>query len=148
MENLETTQENKTTESIEVDTTQTVINHKKEIAINLIENWKKESGINFEYTLPKIEKSTSWFYLYGKYHGWNITLDVNIDKNQIDDYGSGAKKDGYKNIGYREMTVETLLTAKPINKEFEARKELLQTKAEYAQKLYEIADKYGVIINE
>lgn len=148
MENLETTQANKTTESIEVDTTQTIVNHKKEIATNLIENWKKESGINFEYTLPKIGESTSWFYLHGKYHGWDITLDVNINNNQIDSYSSGAKKDGYKDLKYGEMTVEALLTAKPINKELEAKKELLQAKAEYAQKLYEIADKYGVIINE
>lgn len=148
MENSKTTQENKTAESIEVDTTQKIINHKKEIATNLIENWKKESGINFEYALPKIGEDTSWFYLHGKYHGWDITLDVNIDKNQIDSYGSYAKKDGYKNINYREMTVEALLTAKPINKELEAKKELLQAKAEYAQKLYEIADKYGVIPQE
>lgn len=148
MENPEITQENKATESIEVDATQIIINQKKEIATNLIENWKKKSGINLEYALPKIGEDTTWFYLHGKYRGWDITLDINIDKNQIDSYGSGAKKDGYKNLEYREMTVEALLTAKPINKELEAKKELLQAKAEYAQKLYEIADKYGVIINE
>lgn len=148
MENLETTQENNSTKVVEVDTTQTIVNRKKEIATKLIENWKKESGINLEYSLPKIEASTSWFYLHGKYHDWDITLDVNIDKSRIDSYSSGAKKDGYRDIEYSKMTVEALLTANPIDKELEAKKELLQAKANYIQKLYEVADKYGVVFDE
>ena len=148
MENPEITQENKTTESIEVDTTQIIINQKKDIATNLIENWKKESGVDLEYNLPKITEDTTWFFLHGKYRGWKITLDVNIEDVRIDTYSCKAEKDGYENLDYDDITVEKLLTAKPFDKEFEAKKRLLKAKAEYAQELYEIADKYGVTINE
>ena len=148
MKNPETTQANKTTESIEVDATQTIIDQKKEITTKLIEDWKQKTGIPFEYELPTIDESTTWFYLRATYHDWKIILDINIDSNRIDHYGCLAKRDGYKELKYDEITLENLLTAKPINKEFEAKKELLQAKAEYNQRLYEIADKYGVVIDE